>query len=87
MLLHRAYLRQANERIEVLLWEFLRDLDLQPDGFYQTGDLVMINAFDDADTLGGQVARLAESQNVNAGIGPIEARNISKGLGALAIGG
>jgi hypothetical protein len=30
----------------------------------------MVDTFDDADTLGGQVARLAESQNVDAGACP-----------------
>jgi len=39
----------------------------------------MVDTFDDADTLGGQVARLAESQNVDAGTGPDRSEKYLKG--------
>jgi hypothetical protein len=70
MLLHRAKLRRTNKRIKVLFRETWRDLDLQANGLYHAGDVVMVDTFDDTDTLGGQVARLAESQYVDAGTCP-----------------
>jgi len=46
----------------------------------------MVDAFVDADTLGRQVARLAESQNVDTGASPDRSEKYLKGAGGASDG-